>query len=437
MRINRRELFKVAGVGAAAVGLSGVSGSSFAFAKKVEEISLPKPSAKSQRVVIVGGGWSGATLAKYLKKGDKNLDVVLIEKRANFFSCPASNLWLVGLIPLEFLVHDHLYAASKYGYHFVNATVHGIDRTKRYVYTEKGKIHYDYLVLATGIDYDYSQWVGTDPKDVEIARTKYPAAFVPGGEHLALKRKIEEFEEGNFVITVPPGLDYRCLPGPYERATLIAWYFKKNDIPGKVILIDPHNDPPVKAEGFHKAWDEYVKGYVEYYSNATIKGVDFGKKVVSTEEYGDVEFEDLNLYPRCKSTELVYNAGLVPKGDRWPKLKWPYNVAADDHRILCTGDARNHPFSKSGNTANTEAHHVAKQILAMVKGKSAEYMAPRTLCYSAVDSDKAVWVDLTYKYDPKKNSFAFHNVKMDNTPSGKNYKAYIEWAKAMYRDMFG
>ena len=430
MGVSRRDLFKAVGAGAV-VSLIG----SPTFAKKAETLNLPKPSKGSPRVVIVGGGWSGSTLAKYIKKKDPNVDVVLIERRAMFMSCPVSNLWLVDLVPLEFLIHSHLKPASKYGYHFVNAMVHDIDREKRFVYTNLGKIHYDYLVLATGIDYDYSQWVGTDPRDVEIAMTKYPAAFKPGNEHIRLKQKIHDFEGGNFVITVPPGLDYRCIPGPYERATMVAWFFKKNKVPGKVILIDPHNDPPVKAEGFHKAWNEYVKGYIEYLPNAQIKEVDFGRKRIVT-NVGDVKFDDLNLYPRCKSAPIVFKAGLVKKGDRWPALRWPWYQTVEDERILCTGDARNQPFSKSGNTANSEAHIVAEFVVNLIRGKEMPYRPPRTLCYSGVDKEKAVWVDLTYKYDPKKNEFAFHNVKMDNTPSKKNWIAYLEWAKGLYRDMF-
>ena len=435
MGVSRRDLFKIAGAGAVAVSAGSLASPGITFARKGSFINLPKPSRGSARVVIIGGGWSGSTLAKYIKKRDPKIDVVVIEKNNVFMSCPVSNLWLVDLVDLEFLVHDHLRAADKYGYHFINAEVHDVDRRKRIVYTSVGKVSYDYLVLATGIDYDYSQWVGNDPKDIEIAQKKYPPAFKPGEEHFRLKRKIKSFEEGNFVITVPPGLDYRCIPGPYERATMIAWYFKKNGVKGKVILLDPHNDPPVKAEGFHKSWNEFVKGYIEYYPQTTIKSVDFGRKKIST-NLGDVTFNDLNLYPRCKSAPLIYKLGLVPKGDRWPALKWPWYMTKVDERIFCTGDARNQPFSKSGNTANSEAHIVAKLIVNLIKGKSMDYAPPRTLCYSGVDKGKAVWVDLTYKYDPKKNSFAFHNVKMDNKPSKKNWIAYLEWAKAMYRDMF-
>ncbi len=433
MSISRRDLLKAAGVGAAVAAAGGTF--NFTFARQSDSIELPKPSKGSARVVIVGGGWSGSTLAKYIKKGDPKIDVVLIEKNNVFMSCPVSNLWLVDLVDLEFLIHDHLNAADKYGYHFVNAEVHDIDRRKRIVYTSIGKVRYDYLVLATGIDYDYSQWVGTDPRDIEIAMKRYPAAFKPGEEHFRLKRKIRDFEGGNFVITIPPGRDFRCPPGPYERATMVAWYFKQKKIPGKVILLDPHNDPLVKAEGFHKAWDEYVKGYIEYYPQTEIKHVDFGRKRIST-NLGDIDFDDLNLYPRCKSAPLVYKAGLVPEGDRWPALRWPWYMSQEDERIFCTGDTRNQPFAKSGNVANSEAQIVAEFIVNLINGKSMDYKPPKNLCYSGVDKGKAIWISATFKYDPSNNSFAPQDVKTDNTPSSENWNAYLEWARAMYRDMF-
>ncbi len=447
--MNRRDFFKFASIGILA-GAS-LTTTDFAFgrrrSKSLHPLDVPRSGRGVPRIVVVGGGWSGLTVAKYLKKyaGEegKDVDVVLIEKRDNFFSCPVSNLFLVDMVPLEFLVYDYQYAADTFGYHYVKATVYYIDRRRRIVYTDRGYIHYDYLVLAPGIDYEYSIWI-EDPVEREIARTRYPAAFKPGSEHLALKRKIHDFEGGTFVLTVPPGLDYRCLPGPYERATLIAWFFKQNRIKGKVILVDEHPDPPVKAEGFHFAWDNYVKGYLEYYPNAGIKKVIPSQKKIITETYGEINFDDGSIYPYCKAPEIVFRTGLVPKGDiRDPRNRWAdihplYYMSRIDERIFVSGDSRNQPFSKSGNTSNSEAKYVARVVYNVAtKGELPQYRAPETLCYSAVAEKKAIWIDLTYKWIPEKKTFKFWNVKMDNKPSTKNYMAYMEWAKGLYRDMLG
>ncbi len=423
--MDRRGFLKFVGISA------GLFIGSVSFSRDL--INIPKPSPKSPRVVVVGAGWSGLTVAKYIKKGNPSVDVVLVDKRAHFFSCPVSNLWLVDIVPLEMLVHSYLKAADTYGYHFLQATVIDIDRNKRKVYTDKGVIDYDFLVLAPGIDYDYERWNIKDPKELEIARTKYPPAFIPGSEHIYLKRKIHNFEGGEFLVTVPPGLDYRCIPGPYERATLIAWFFKKNKVKGKVILVDPHSDPPVKAKGFHYAWDKIVKGYIDYYPNADIKYVDVINRKVRTEVYGDIDFTDGNIYPPCRVADIVYKIGGVKKGERWANIDpLKYNLIGDE-RVFISGDARNQPFSKSGNTAVTEAKYVARRVLASIEGKDIPYKPPMTLCYSAVDGNKAVWVRLTYKYE--NGQFSFASVRTDEKPSQKNFKAYIAWAKAHYKDM--
>jgi hypothetical protein len=435
MKMDRRDFLKLSCGSVVTASLLG-GGASFTYAKEVEELNLPKPSANSPRVVIVGAGWSGLAIAKYIKMGNPNVDVVLIDKREEFFSCPVSNLWLVGLVDLEFLIHDFLTPASKYGYHMLTGTsVVDVDRNARKVYTDKGVISYDYLVLSPGIDYYYEPWI-KDPKDIELAKVRYPAAFITGSEHLRLKQKIQNFEGGTYVVTVPPGADYRCLPGPYERATLIAWYFKKNNINGKVVVVDNHGDPPVKAKGFHYAWDNFVKGYIEYYPNAEIKSVDVAGRKILTETYGEITFDDGTIYPVCRAGDIVFKAGLVKKGERWPDIDPTKYHAVGDERVYVTGDSRNQPFSKSGNTANTEAHYVAKLILARIANKDIDYTPPRTLCYSAVGPNEAIWIDLSYKYlgDGK---FEFTNVKADEQPKESNYKAYIEWAKGLYRDMFG
>jgi len=424
--VDRRSFIKMSGL---ALGMFTLGGISVAG----ETLSFIKPSPGSPRVVVIGAGWSGLTIAKYIKKEDPKIDVVLIDRRSHFFSCPVSNLWLVDIVPLEMLVHSFLKPADTFGYHFLQATVIDIDRDKRKVYTDKGIVNYDYLVIAPGIDYDYERWNIKDMEEVEIARTKYPPAFIPGSEHLYLKRKIHNFSKGEFAVTVPPGLDYRCIPGPYERATLIAWFFKKNRIKGKVILVDPHSEPPVKAKGFQYAWENFVKGYIEYFPNADINYVDVINRKIKTEAYGDIDFSDGNIYPPCKAAKIIYKIGGIKKGERWANIDpLNYNLIGDE-RVFVSGDARPQPFSKSGNTAATEAKYVARRVVASIKDKDITYKSPTTLCYSAVDEDKAVWVRLTYKYE--KGEFKFDKVKADEKPSTKNFKAYMAWAKAHYRDM--
>jgi NADPH-dependent 2,4-dienoyl-CoA reductase/sulfur reductase-like enzyme len=216
--MNRRNFLKMSGAtvagGAAAVaGLTGVGPA--AAASGGVKAALPK--AKGPRLVVVGGGTSGLTVAKYAKKEFPKFDVVLVEKRDMYASCFSSNLWYAGLINLEFLAdHSFLDAARNNNYLYFNATVTGLDRASRTLVTSEGEIDYDFLVLAPGISYDYGRIGVSDPETIAALRTTYPGGFISTTEHVTIRRKVQEIEKGLFVQYVPSG-NYRCLPGPYER----------------------------------------------------------------------------------------------------------------------------------------------------------------------------------------------------------------------------
>ena len=448
MAISRRDMLKLGGVAAASAALSGCSAAKSGSAKpnvaKAGIKMAPIPKAKGPRVVVVGGGWSGLSIAKYVKKFAPKADVVLIERRASFMSCPVSNLWLVGLVDLEFLTHDYLQAARNNNYTFLNAMVHDVDRDSKLVFTNEGAVKYDYLVLSPGIDYDYSRWTHGDVEMENRLRTQYPAGFIPGSEHLTLKTKVQDFEEGNFVLTVPGG-NYRCLPAPYERACLIAWYMKKEQIPGKVILLDENPDITIKKDGFHSAFDKLYKDYIEYLPSSTITKIDLDKKRIETELGEEIDFADAALYPRVRGGKILEIAG-VAKDSVFNKAEAdidPFTYQTrEDPNIYCAGDVRPMGFSKSGNTANSEGHIVAKMIAARINGKEVTWQSPLTVCYSAVAGDpvRAISVNAQYKYNEKKHAFEFYKASTNEVWDGmtgiKNGRGLFEWAKGMYRDMF-
>ena len=274
--------------------------------------SLPV-NGNGKRVVIIGGGWSGLSVAKRLKQYSPKSDVILIEQRAHFVSCPVSNLWIVDNVKLEYLTHSYLDAAKNNGYTFFNASVYDVDRKNKIVLTSNGDLEYDYLVVATGIDYDYSRWTKGDIELEYTLRTKYPAGFMTHSEHQSIKEKIENFKEGNFILTVPGG-NYRCLPAPYERACLIADYFKRNEIKGKVILLDENQDITIKKKGFHSAFKELYKDYIKYIPDAVIESFDLKNKNVET-ELGDIyEFSDAAFYPRIRGSKLLEKIDIAKDG---------------------------------------------------------------------------------------------------------------------------
>lgn len=442
--ISRRDFLKISGMASAAVAAGGAvfAGDAAAKAKAMvgKGVKARLPKAKGPRLVVVGGGTSGLTIAKYAKKENPKFDVVLVEKRDMYSSCFSSNLLYAGLINLEFLAdHSFLDAAKNNNYTFFSATCTGLDRTSRILHTNKGDIDYDFLVIAPGISYDYTRVGVKDPETEYGLRTLYPGGFLMPTEHISIRQKLQSFEGGVFVQTVPSG-NYRCLPGPYERACMIASYFKKNKIKGKVLVVDHNPDITIKAKGFHAAFSELYKDIIEYKPSMEITGIDVEKRVIQT-TFDSIHFDDAAIYPGVRASTLIEQLGLVdPKNPQKEALidTLKYNVVGDQH-VYVTGDSRPHPYSKSANTANTEGKYVAKVLAARAAGKDIDWYSPETLCYSMVNASpmEAISVDALYAYDPKTKAFSFSKeTKLYEDRDQAKGKATLEWAQGIYRDLF-
>jgi sulfide dehydrogenase [flavocytochrome c] flavoprotein subunit len=439
--ISRRDFFKLSGAVAAATAAGGVALSSPVQAAMVGtngKANLPK--AKGPRLVVVGGGTSGLTIAKYAKKNYPKFDVVLVEKRHMYSSCFASNLLYSGVISLEFLAdHSFLDAAVNNKYTFFNATCTGLDRASRKLYTSEGEIDYDYLVVAPGISYDYARIGVTDPDTEYALRQNYPGGFISPTEHITIRQKVQGFEGGTFVITVPGG-NYRCLPGPYERACMVAAAFKKNKVKGKVLVLDHNANFTIKAGGFSAAFKELYGDYIEYKPSMEIKGVDVEKRIIKT-EFDTVKFDEATIYPGVRGSVLIEMLGLMdPKSPQKEALidDHKYNFVGDD-RVYVTGDSRPMGFSKSANTANTEAKYVAKLLAARAQGKDIDWVSPETICYSMVNANpsEAISVSARYVYDNAKKAFGFSpDTTMDEKRDTAKGNRLMEWNKGMYRDLF-
>jgi NADH dehydrogenase FAD-containing subunit len=444
MSISRREALALSGLAIASSALSAESNS--ANSKKradttpLTDYKAPLPDTKNPRVVVVGGGWSGLSVAKYTKVFAPNSDVVLVEQRHEFISCPVSNLWLVDKVKLEYLTHDYLQAARKNNYTYFHATAIGLDKENQILKTSNGDIAYDYLVFAPGIDYDYSRWTNDIAFENRL-RQEYPAGFIPGSEHMTLKNKILNFKGGNFILTVPAG-NYRCLPAPYERACIIADYFKQKKLNAKVIILDANNAITIKEKGFQSAFEELYSDYIEYVPNGVITKIDLDNKVVHT-EFDEYEFEDAAFYPQVRGAKILEKVGLAK--DAKNKLEAHINEltyeAIGAKNVYITGDSRPMGFSKSGNTSNTEGKYVASHIAQKInKTAKIKWQSPVTTCFSAVsiEPEKAIYIYTEYSYDKDivfsfANTFSSEDWKKEGVQNGESI---YNWADALYADMF-
>ena len=451
--LSRRELLK-AGVktGVAAGTLAGGGGAIAASAKGeakddsteihfsinrlLKQASLS--STGGQRVVVVGGGWSGLTMAKYLKINNPAFDVVLIDKRPVFISFPASNSWLADQVNLDFLTHSYIDAARVNDYRFMNATVLGFDREAKKVFTSEGYIKYDYMVLAPGIEYDYSRIGVEDPVMQERLSQDYPGGFVNSSELLTIKRKLHTFTGVTFVMNVPNGR-YRCTAAPYERACMAAAVFKKRRIKAKILLLDMNAEIRIKKQGFTRAFEEVYGDYIDYLPSSEIAEMDLDEKTIST-DFDDYQFDDAIIYPPVRASSLLEDAGIANMktaqkvADTDP---YKYHVIGDEH-VYVTGDSRSQPFSKGGHTAHSEAQYVAEVIAAHALGKEVRWRSPQTMCFSAVEIDplEAMSIITFYKFNKKNKEFEFDRTHMMEEWNSEGGQASLAWAEGMYRDLF-
>ncbi|ABB45323.1 sulfide dehydrogenase (flavocytochrome), flavoprotein subunit [Sulfurimonas denitrificans DSM 1251] len=440
MAISRRDVLALSSLAVASTALNASTQKTDKKNSSKTEYKAALPETKNSRVVVVGGGWSGLCIAKYTKVFAPNADVILVEQRHEFISCPVSNLWVVDKVKLEYLTHDYLKAARKNNYTYFHATAIDLDKENQILKTSEGDIKYDYLVFAPGIEYDYSRWT----KDIAFEnrlRQEYPAGFIPGSEHMTLKSKVLNFKGGNFILTVPAG-NYRCLPAPYERACVIADYFKQKKLDAKVVILDANNAITIKEKGFQSAFKELYADYIEYVPNGIITKIDLDKKVVYT-EFDEYAFEDAAFYPQVRGAKILERVGLAKdaKNKQEAHINQLTYEALDAKNVYIAGDSRPMGFSKSGNTANSEGKYVASLIAQKInKTAKIKWESPTTTCFSAVSiaPEKAIYIYTQYAYD-KNRVFSF-----TDTISGEDWKEHgkqnadslYNWADAMYDDMF-
>ena len=378
-----------AGVALAATSLAGCAGTSTAG-----------PSIG--RVVVIGGGFGGATAARYLKLWGGNVDVTLVERNAGFVSCPISNLVLGGFKQISDVSfgYDGLKAI---GVKVVQGEVTAIDASTRKVrLAGGGELAYDRLVLSPGVDFMLDQ-VGGLQAAVDSGQITH--AWKAGPQTVALRRQIEAMPDGGvFAISIPLA-PYRCPPGPYERASVVAAYLKSAKPRSKVLILDANPDVTSKKGLFMKAWEDHYKGMLEYRPNSVLKSVSGN---VAKLEFEDVKADVLNVVPPQRAGDLARTAGLVNVNQRWVGMNWLTMEAQASPGIHVLGDAT---FSapgmpKSGHMANQHAKVAAAAIIQLLRGEpvSATPVVMNT-CYSYVTGTDAMHVASVHQYDAAEKTF--------------------------------
>ncbi|MCK5716097.1 MAG: FCSD flavin-binding domain-containing protein [Thiomargarita sp.] len=380
---SRRQFIKFAG----AVGaLSSLSACQFGEEKVIEG-----------RVVIVGGGFGGATCAKYIRRFNPNIEVTLIERDAKFITCPFSNMVLAGLYGIDWITHEYTALRDKYSVKIIQDTVIDIEPIAKKVLLKGGKsVHYDRLVMSPGIDF---QWDAIEGYTESISH-QIPHAWKAGAQTLLLRDQLQAMKDGGVVIIAPPRNPFRCPPGPYERAGLIAHYLKQHKPKSKILILDA-KDTFSKQALFTQGWADLYPGMIEWVEGSFgghITGVDAKTNTLYNSDKEAYKGDVINIIPPQKAGLIAHKVGLVNE-DGWCPINqrtFESQKHADIHVIgdACIGSK----MPKSGFAANSQAKVCAAAIVTSLDGTEMPEPSYVNTCYSLIGPDYGISVAAVYRF---------------------------------------
>jgi NADPH-dependent 2,4-dienoyl-CoA reductase/sulfur reductase-like enzyme len=393
------------------------------------------------RVLVVGGGFGGATAAKYLRLfSGQQVEVVLIEPGQDFVSCPISNSVLGGSKTLAEITLPYAALATTHGVRVVRDTVASIDPEKKSAVLASGSaIAYDKLVLSPGIDLMWDRIAGLRAAHAE---GRVLQAWKAGAETLALRRQLEAMPDGGvYAITIPEA-PYRCPPGPYERACQVASYFKAAKPRSKVLILDANPDVTSKGALFKKVWAEQYPGMVEYRGQHRASAVDARTRTVKFEIQDEVRADVLNVLPPMRAGDIAVQAGLANANERWCQVDFLnfQSTAAKDIHVL--GDAIQVApgMPKSGHMANGQAKVAAAAIVAEFAGWEVN-PAPmlNNTCYSFADAKQAFHVASVHEYVAAEKTFktVAGSGGVSTGPTEQEGIYAWNWARTIWADTLG
>ncbi len=394
--INRRAFLKAIGAGTAATAAPAIL-----TACATGPGEAPKPIG---RVIVIGGGYGGATCAKYVRMwSERRIEVFLIERNAQFVSCPLSNLVLGGSRQIGDLTIGYE-KLREFGVQVIRDEVTEIIVEKKRVRLKRIEdLPYDRLVAAPGIDFMYDQIPGLNNPE---AQKTVLHAWKAGPETVELRKQLEAMPDGGVYILSIPKAPYRCPPGPYERACQVAHYFKTAKPRSKVILLDGNEDIVSKKGLFLAAWNELYKGIIEYRPNQEAKDVDVKSMTVKT-EFDSFKGTVLNVVPPQKAGLIAQQAKLITANNRWCGVNWQTTESIAVAGVYVLGDATLSAAAmpKSASMANNHAKIAASAIVATMTGQPVN-PAPtiNNTCYSYVSDREAMHVDSVHRWTPEKKT---------------------------------
>ena len=393
-------------------------------------------AAAPASVVVVGGGFGGATAAKYIRKwSDGAVRVTLVERESAFVSCPLSNLVLGGTRQIADLTvpYDGL---ERWGVQRVQDEAQRIDPAGRTVTLATGvTLHYDRLVLSPGMDFD---WDALPSLKHRAAREKILHAWRAGPQTVALRRQLEAMPDGGVFAMHVPRAPYRCPPAPYERACLVAEYFSRQKKRSKVIVLDANEDVQAEKDLFLRAWNGSYKSYVEYRPNSELNDVDVETRTAKL-DFEDVKADVLNVIPPQRAGAIARGLGMANANDRFCQVDFLTYESTAQRNIHILGDAIQ-PASlmpRSGHMANQHAKVCASAVVALLAGGDVNPTPLVTSsCYSYLSEREVAHIASVHRYDAAAKTMTVVPGSSGASPAGNAEEAaYAEaWARNLWAD---
>jgi sulfite dehydrogenase len=395
----------------------------------------PKPIG---RVIVIGGGFGGATAAKYLRMWSEGaIEVFMIERGTEFVSCPTSNLVLGGSKRIGDITRSYA-KLRDYGVHVIRDEVTGINVEKRRVGLKRIQdLPYDRLIVSPGVELMHEQIQGYNAE----AQKTVLHAWKAGPETVALRQQLESMRDGGVYVLAVPRAPYRCPPGPYERACQVASYFKQAKPRSKVLILDANEDVTSKGGLFKAAWRDLYGSIIEFRGNSEVKAVDARALTVKT-DFDTVKGDVLNILPPMRAGDIARDAGLMTGNTRWCGVDWLTMESLVRKGIHVLGDSTlSAPaMPKSGHMANNHAKIAAAAIVELMNGRAPNPQPViANTCYSFVSDKEVIHVASVHRYDPAQKTLTV----VPGASGVSSSRSEIEgaygwaWAQNIWADMLG
>ncbi len=394
-------------------------------------------ASNKAHIVIIGAGWGGLSAAKTLRQLNKNCKITIIEKQKNFISCPISN-WVIGQIKvMKDITFSYKNFIKNNQIDMLFEEVKNIDIYKKKVYLNGLNLSYDKLIISPGVELEYNSINGlTNSFDNQNVFTAWKA----GEETNLFSKRIKKLNnKENIIITIPLS-PYRCPPGPYERASLLANFIKKYKLNNRIIILDANQKIVSKGKLFSKAWKELYSDIIDYRPDNNILSINSKEKKIFT-DFDEYSYDIANIIPKQRAPKILYEAGLIKTNRKWASVNSFDFRSTEAKDVYIIGDATDKVsvgnVPKSGYIAYSMGKVCGYAVHSALLNKEPPSPSMINTCYSLVTENQGISVSAVYKHDKSKNKIISVNGASGISPNRSEIIAYNawDWAQAIWKDM--